>query len=259
MKKSLKKITENSKIVIEKIKNELNIYIEQYRNIEIFGKITQIFFIQKYAIGNIFKPVLFSLILYFIGFFILNLTTIQYFIYGIFSLILFISLGLFIGIILLIRNLKKDLLTITQQSTELVEKIYVDICNTNTNNFEKLKNPLTLIFEGILIGLVQPKISSSVTNIPLVGNIVDNGIDKTIPILIENFKKQEDKFNISEKAENIGNQILNKIEKSKIIINAYLSKIENTISKSISFISFPIYTITIILFIVLLIFILAIN
>ena len=256
MKKSLKKIFENSKIIFDRVKNELNIDLEQYRNFPLFSNITNILFIQKYAVSNILKPVLICLSLYVLSFFVLHLSAFEIFIFGILGLILFALLGLFIGLILLINNLKKDLFVITQQSTELLELIYTDLCNIHHS--KKLHQPLTLIFEGIMVGLVQPKVSTAL-NLPYVGGMMVSGVDKSIPFLIKNFKMQEEKYNLSANIENLGNKSLLKIEHFKEIINTYLERIKQEINKSFHYISVPIYLATFITGFILLVLLLILK
>lgn len=232
---------DKTKIIIENVKDRLGIDVRKYESSELIDKVTQILFIQKYAIKKVVTPILIALVIFFLGFFLLDLRSFEYLIYGIFGLLFLVGIGLLAGLIRFVSHLQRDFLMITRCSIQILNTAVEDMKNFQTSNFDSLKNPSALLFEGILVGLFRPKVTTIFQNKPIIGSMTIKVFDKTVDSLLDKYRILEDKFKTGEKIRNVEERTLRATDRMKEIINTFLKTVDQSIRKTFSFIKRPLY------------------
>lgn len=248
---------EKVQIIISNIKDQLEIDIRKYENDLLFSKIRSIMMIQNYSFGRILNSIFVSLILYILGFMGLDLYGVQYFIYGVFGLILFLILGLLYAVVNILSNLKNDLIQIIKLSTDTLENVINDLEKVPQNMFHEIKQPLSLLFEGIIFVIISPQITKITNKIPFIGGLVSSGVYKVLSLTVSNFKQQENKLNLdfTNKSTSLGI----KISSIHSMIKNFLNGTEKTINKTIGNICRPFKFLLYIVSIILLLFVWIIN
>lgn len=229
----MKKILKKQKLeLFNKVNNELQIDLNKYRNDEALGKIGKIFNIQMYSIKKIAGPILFSVFLYFLGFFSLKLVGWDYLIYGILGVIFFLLSGFFFGIDRLLTNLKKDLREVIQYGMEVFDHAVNDLelIHKKSDEFSQKENQLGLLFEGIMLGVVSPSVTKQIAGVPLVGGMVERGVDLCLYQVVNKFNSQNYKMNTSLAASGV----LSFAEVSRNRFNTFLSIADKTVATTLS-------------------------
>ncbi len=219
----------------QKIKSDLGIEISNYGGNDLLSKINDILFIQKYAISNIIKPLGISILLYILGFFILNLSIIGYAIYGLIGLVCFIILAICFGVFSLLNQLKNDIVEILKLAINPLQLAVNDL-SENTEKISNQKNPLTLIFEGIIFIIITPQIFYVFNKIPFIGKFLSNGSEKILGMAVNSFRKQEDRLNLKN---NKLNNITSKLENINSFTEKYINTIDKTLNKGINILKIP--------------------
>ncbi len=186
---------EDVKDLDRKIKDELGIDISKYKNEEVISNFVELFLLPQYIVSWVIRPVLFSLFLYFFGFYSLKLVHIEYIIYAVVGLILFFFTGILFGIILLLFKMKMDILKISNYSLEIMKLAIKDLSNTKSQiTYENRGYVFSLLFKGILHIVTIPILTHAITDkIPLIGGFLGKIIRKVL-IFISNkidFKEVE--------------------------------------------------------------------
>lgn len=243
MKKQVHAISDKSKIVINRVKDDLGIDIYRYDNDEIFQRVSNIVFIQKRAISQVVVMTIVAIALFIGSFFILNLDAFGSFIYSVFGLVLYLTLGVLVGITKTVTLVEQDLLSVIKYAVGVLNLVAEDLAGLNLQDNENLKNPFTSIFEAVLVGLVQPKIGAGLVSKPFIGPKVQSAIDYTFGYLIKKFREQEDKVNIGAAVGKAQTATVKSAERLQEIVSPFIEILESGITASFRFITLPLYVI----------------
>lgn len=235
----MKKFTEKSLKIIQHVNNEIGIDVTKYQNPEIIGKVTDLILIQNYSVKSFYKPVLISFLIYATGFFVFDFGKIGIFIYGFIGVFFFLFNGLIYGVLKLLSNLKKDLKFIINSSLDFTRNICADL-NYLSTNVKEIKNPIALVFEGIVAATVTPTLTKTFVKIPVVGGLFMGGSDKVFIVIIDQLKKHEDKSNIKKFIGTGSNQLTDVSSNIDNFINSFSGKTDNILNTGFRAFQFPI-------------------
>lgn len=168
-----------------KIKEELGIDIQKYRNKDVIENFVELLVFPKYVITWVIRPVLIALGIYIIGFFIFDLIHIEYIIYGLIGLVLFLATGILTGLLFLTSKMKSDMWGIVDYSLDIMKSAVNDMNQINNQlTKENKKEVLGLLFKGIIHIVTIPMISKVISDkVPFIGGLI-NKIVKRILILV---------------------------------------------------------------------------
>ena len=172
-------------ILESKIKNDLGIDLQSYKNEEVVANFISLLVFPEYIINWTIRPILIVLVLYVLGFFFLDLFHIQYIIYGIVGLLLFILCGLLFGLLFLLSRLKTDVGEIANYSLDLMKTSVEDLNQVNSKiNDENKKDVMNLLYKGIIHVVTIPMLSTAVSEkLPFIGGAVNGVIKKVLTLL----------------------------------------------------------------------------
>ncbi len=191
-----------------RIKEELGIDVLKYKNEEVVENFVELLVFPKYVISWGIRPILISLLIFIIGFFILNLVHIEYIIYTLLGLILFLASGVLMGLLFLTWKMKSDIWGIVDYSFDIMKSAVNDINQVN-NQITKnnRKEVLGLLFKGIIHIVTIPLISKVISDkVPFVGRIVKSIVTKILTLVSDKMKFDEDNLKQElEKNENESN------------------------------------------------------
>ncbi len=239
--------------LIQKIKSDLGINISDYSNGDFVSKITDVIFIQKYAISKLIIPLGVVILGYILGFFILDLGVVGYPIYGFLGLVSFIILGICCSVFSIFNQLKNDIVEILNLAISPLKLAVRDLLK-NTEKIASQKNPLTLVFEGIIFVNITPVIFSVFDKVPFLGKFLLGGSEKILGMAVNSFKKQEDKMNL--KTDKLTN-VISKFENIDSFTERFRNTIDKVLSKGIRIVKFPFKITFVIALIILIIIILS--
>ncbi len=175
------KTAEDVHLLDLKIQNELGIDLKKYRKPEIVENFVDILLFPKYILNWLIRPILISLLIYINGFWVIDLVHIQYFIYAVLGLILFLINGFFVGILFLTFKLKTDIQSILEYSFDILKSCIIDMNKANSLSKNNRKNVLSLLFKGITHIITIPTLSDVISNkVPFIGNIIKRIIKKIL-------------------------------------------------------------------------------
>ncbi|GAA0715640.1 hypothetical protein GCM10009430_10370 [Aquimarina litoralis] len=241
-----------------KIKNELGIDVRKYRNEEVVENFVELLVFPKYVINWVIRPILLSLLFFIFGFYVLDLVHVEYVIYTIIGLILFLISGLLIGLLFLIWKMKSDMWGIISYSLDIMKSAVTDINQVNNQvNKDNRKDVLGLLFKGIIHIVTIPMVSKIVSDkVPFVGGIVNRIVKKILTLVSNTIKFDEIKLK----------EELNKQNDEPNAIKIYTNSISNAtlgLEKIMNFTfgvaQFPLKIVFGIIFLILLLFLYLIN
>lgn len=235
MHKSLKK----SLIVLEQVNNELGIDMTKYQNNELLLRVTNLIMIQKSFFSSFATPVLISLTIFIVGFFVLDLHIIGSIIFGIFGFLLYAFIGVLFGIFRMLSRLKNDIRSVVSVALQTTQNILTDLNVANKHFKKDVENPIGLVFEGTIASIITPVICSTFDKIPLIGNFLIGGSDKVLNLIVANFKKYESKMKISTFLDSKSTFLEKKGENLDQFVNTFSGTIDSTIEKGFNFLQKP--------------------
>jgi len=241
-----------------KIKAELNIDIQKYRNDEVVQDFVELLIFPRYVINWVIRPLLISVLIFVFGFFILDLVHIEYLIYGIIGFVLFLANGILFGLLFLMWKIKSDLWGIIDYSLEIMKSIVYDSYVVNNQiNEENKKDVLSLLFKGVIHIITIPMISKVISEkIPLIAGIVKRIVKQILSLVSDKIKFNE---------ENLKQELDIKNEKPnalKVYTNSIISAtkgLEKVLNFTLGIAQFPLKIVFGILFLVLALFLYLIN
>ncbi len=185
---------EDVAILDARIKEELGISVAKYKNEEVVETFVSMLVFPEYILSWTFKPILATIIAYIVGFFVVDLAHVQYVIYAIFGLGLFLLVGIFLGIIFLTNRLKSDILGIMDYSMGIMRSAARDIDTAKVHlPSENRKDALRMLYKGIIHIVTLPMLTTAVSaKIPILGGLINRFIRKVIMAL-------SDKIHIDER------------------------------------------------------------
>lgn len=169
----------------QKIKTELGIDVSKYRNQEIVENFADLIVFPQYAISWIIRPVLGAILLFILGFFVIDLVHIEYLLYSLLGFVLFLISGFIFGLLVLAWKIKKDIWGIVEYTLDIMKSAVVDLNQTNKQMTPgNKKETLGLLFLGILHVVTIPMLSEVIGNkLPLVGRPVGWFIKKVLTLI----------------------------------------------------------------------------
>ncbi len=178
------------------IKEELGIDVLKYRNEDVVNNFVDMLVFPKYVINWVSRPILISFVVFIIGFFVFDLVHVEYVIYGIVGLIMFLIVGTISGLLFLTWKIKSDIRGIVNYSLELMQSTLHDIKQLKSHiNNGGVKNALGLLFNGIIHVVTIPMITEiSSDKIPIFSGIINRIIKKILTIVSNKVKFDEEKF-----------------------------------------------------------------
>ncbi|WP_340202129.1 hypothetical protein [Ascidiimonas sp. W6] len=208
-----------------KIKGELGLDVKKYRNEEVAENLVDLIIFPKYIIQWVIKPILISLLIYASGFFFLDLVDVDYFVYGIIGLIIFLTVGLIAGLLFLTGRMKSDMLKIMNYSLDIMKSAVEDSTELNHKmTHENEKEVLDLLFKGIIYIVTIPMIVKATANkIPIIGGLIGSMAKEFLIFAADKIKFDENKINL-DLAKN--EQGLNKLQAYQNSIASVSSKFE---------------------------------
>ncbi|MFK7758167.1 MAG: hypothetical protein AB8B53_14655 [Flavobacteriales bacterium] len=188
------------------IKEELGIDLSSYRNDEVMENFLDILIFPIYIISWAIRPVICAFILYIIGFFVIDLVHIQYLIYAILGLVLFIISGVLFAVIYTSGKLRDDIGGIMEYTLDMFKNLAKDISLTNSQSGQADgKNRMNMLFKGIIHLITLPTLKSLISRkIPLVGVIIYWIVKRMFNIVSDRIKFDEQGF--EEAIQNSGSQ-----------------------------------------------------
>lgn len=242
----------------QKIKDELGIDVSIYKDEKVAESFNELLGFAEYIGSWVIRPVLFALLAFILGFFLLDLVHIEYLIYILIGLFLFLGTGILLGLLLLTWKMKGDLLSIMTYSLELLELAGKDINQVQAQvNPENRKEVMGLVFKGIIHIVTIPLLVGILKEqIPFVGGIIGRFAKKVLMLISDRIKFDEQLFN---------EDMDEKTNKSKALeaysfTTDYATKTINTVMNvAFGAAQFPLKIIFVILAVLLFFFLKAIN
>jgi len=170
------------------IQEELGIDIKKYRDAEVEETVSDLLNFVDYAINAVKIPLFIGLILFIVGFFVLDLVHVENLIYGIFGGILMLITAVLIGILLVIWGIKNDVLSVIDYSLNLTKNIQQDtqIVQSQISD-EDREHKYELFYKGVLHLVTIPIVSETIADkIPFVGGIFGRLIRRVLAVVTDN-------------------------------------------------------------------------
>lgn len=177
----------------QKIKDELGIDVRKYRNQEVVENFVELLVFPEYIFSWTIRPIILSFVAFIVGFFVLDLVHIEYVLYGIFGLVLFLITGVLLGLLFLTWKMKSDMWGIIDYSLNIMKSAVNDINQVSHQvNAENRKDVLGLLFKGVIHIVTIPMLSQVISDkVPLVGGIVNRFVKKLFTLLSDRFSFDE--------------------------------------------------------------------
>ncbi|MFT5618332.1 MAG: hypothetical protein ACI85I_001565 [Arenicella sp.] len=178
-----------------KISEELGIDVSKYRNPEVAESFVDLLIFPKYVINYTVRPIIFSLLLFLVGFFIVDLVNIQYLIYAIFGLVFFVITGFLAGVLFLTYKMKWDIWGIIDYSLNILKSAVRDLGKVGEHvKSENRKDTLKLLFQGIIHAVTIPMISGAISKkVPFFGRFISQFINKVLTLISNKVKFEKTK------------------------------------------------------------------
>lgn len=168
-----------------RIKEELGISVSKYKNEEVVETFVSMLVFPEYILTWTFQPLLLALAAYAIGFFVIDLVHVQYVLYAIIGLVLFLVVGMLLGLMMLTNRLKTDVLGIMDYSMGIMKAAAADIDTAKVNiPPEGRKDALRMLYKGIIHIVTLPMLTTAISaKIPIVGGLINRFVRKVIVAL----------------------------------------------------------------------------
>lgn len=176
-----------------KIKEELGIDVQKYRNEEVAENFVELLIFPRYVVNWATRPLLAFLLLYLIGFFVVDLVNIEYLIYGVIGLGLFAVSGFLFGYLFLTWKIKSDFLGIIDYSLDIMKSCVVDLKQVSSKiTGENRKEVLGLLFKGVIHIITIPVLTKVITDkVPFVGGFLQGIAKKVLTLVSEKVQFEE--------------------------------------------------------------------
>ncbi len=179
-----------------KIKTELGIDVSHYKNNEVAEELVSLLIFPKYFANWVMRPVILALVIYALGFYVIELTGGQVLIFAVLGFVLFFTCGFLAGLLLLIRRIKKDILKITDYSLVVMKSSITDIGRVGSRMDEtNKKDVLGLLFTGIIHIVTIPMLSEAMEEkIPFLGRFSKGIMKRSLVAIAEKIDFDVDKI-----------------------------------------------------------------
>ena len=177
----------------ERIKTEMGVDISMYRDEEVIETLSELIVFPVYALRAVIRPVVLFLILWLLGFWLWDLVHVEYLLYGLIGLVLFLITGFFAGIIWLTITFRGDIMAMMNYSMDILKGIVADVDKLNSgSNKGNLGSNLTLLFAGVVHIITIPAAGSIISGkIPFIGGYVSGLFTSVLRRLANIFKWPE--------------------------------------------------------------------
>jgi len=242
----------------KKIKDELGVDVRKYKNEEVVETFGELLVFPQYIITWAIRPVLFSIVAYITGFYLIELVHIEYVLYGIIGLVLFLFSGILFGFIFLTWKLKSDMWGIVEYSLNIMRSVVEDLNQVNDRiNPENRKQVLTLLFKGIVHIVTIPMLTKIISEkIPFIGGVVKRFVSKILILVSDRIKFDEQNFKKELKKEGGESKLLQLYSSS---ISSSIGEVEKIMNIAFKIAQFPFKIVFTISFMLLSLFIYLIN
>jgi len=169
----------------KRLKNELGIDVSKYKNEEVVENFVELVLFPQYVITWVIRPLIIAIIIFVMGFFILNLVHIEFVLYAFIGFFLFFFNGILLGLLFLMWKMKTDIWGIVDYSLEIMKSAVSDLNHvSNQVTKENRKDVLGLVFKGVIHIVTIPMVTKIISEkVPFVGGLV-NGLVKKILTLV---------------------------------------------------------------------------
>lgn len=176
-----------------RIKTELGVDVRKYKNEEVVEKIVSMLVFPEYVLTWMLGPVLLALVFFGLGFYLLQLVHVEFVLYAIFGLVLFLAVGLVAGLLLFTGKMKKDIGSIAAYSLAMTKDAVLDINTVNQSTDPAYKKEAYgLLFKGIIHIVTIPMTTKAVTEkLPLLGRLINRFIRKFFMLISDRIKFDE--------------------------------------------------------------------
>ena len=177
-----------------RIKTELGIDVQKYRNEEVVESFVELLVFPEYVVTWVIRPIFIAILMFIIGFFIFDLVHIEFIIYGVIGLILFLITGILFGLLILTWKMKSDMWGIVDYSLEIMKSAVSDLNQVNSQiSKENIKDILGLLFKGIIHIVTIPMMSKVISDkVPIVGGFVNRIVKKILTLVSDKVKFGEE-------------------------------------------------------------------
>jgi len=221
----------------KKIKSQLNIDIEKYKNEDVLLKFTEILIFPQYVFKLVIWPIIISLLAFILGFFILDLSILKLILYILLGPLLFNLTGLLFGVYLIITKIKEDFLSIINYIFVILKEALNDLDQIKEGkSIENLNQSINLLLTGVIQLVAIPMITKAVSNKIIFGSKIFNYLIVKILNLL-NKKLDFTKMKVISVNNKKKSDILNHFSNS---IDSISKNLENIISSVIGAIKYPI-------------------
>jgi len=125
-----------------KIKEELGVDFKEYQNKEVVENFMELLIFPRYVLVWTGRPIMISIVIFILGFLLLNLVGLEYLIYIAVGIFLFPITGILIGLFFLTWKMKSDILGILSYSLEIMRSAINDIDDVNSKITRENRNCL---------------------------------------------------------------------------------------------------------------------
>ncbi len=180
----------------ETIKIELGIDVSKYRNEEVAENFVQLLVFPNYVFKWVLRPVFFAFVAYLLGFLLIDLVHVEYIIYALVGLGLFLLLGITFGLLFLTWKMKKDMWGIINYSLNIMNDAVIDLNEVGHQlTPENRKQVLGLLFKGIIHIVTIPMMSQAISeNVPLVASPIKAFTKKVLTLVADKVIFSENDF-----------------------------------------------------------------
>lgn len=223
------KTTKDIEALDKKIKDELGIDVQIYRNEEVVENFVELLIFPEYVFTWVIRPIIISFIIFIIGFFLFDLVHIEYVLYAIIGIALFLVNGVLFGLLFLTWKLKSDIGGIINYSLDIMKTAASDINQVNNQvNAQNRKDVLGLLFKGIIHIVTIPMMSKVIsTKVPLVGGIVNKFAKKILTLISDRVEFDEENLKKELKKNEDESSILQVYSNSISSVSLGLEKVLN--------------------------------
>lgn len=186
-----------------KIKEELGIDIEQYRNDEAIQDFFDLLVFPQYVLKWLIRPLGIALVIFFIGFFIFDVNGFENVIYGIFGSTLFLVGGILAGVIYVFWKMKEDIKGIVEYVLDVMKRAVEDVhAGTQKLKIGSKKDTLSLLFNGVMHVVAIPTVSQGIkSRIPFLGGFLGMIARKVLSAVARVVKVDDEDNTIGDKVE----------------------------------------------------------
>ena len=240
-----------------RIKKDFDIDLEDYRNEEVVSNFVDLLIFPKYVFKWVVRPIAIAILLYIIGFFVLQFSHVDFLFYMVGGLVLFVLVGVFSGLLYLTFKIRDDIWGVIEYSFDILKKAIDDIGDVGRNmkNGNK-KNILGLLFTGVIQVVTIPLLTKVIKNkVPVLGSSIAGVFNKVLSIVSSSVVFKNDDY-----TSNTPHNPEEPISSSKLhSISKVSDGVENVLENTFKVVQWPLKLAVIIFALVLVIFVYLVN